>query len=551
MSSATSVPNLEVPVSAPAAKFSFSRKPIPVSPQFAENGVRDFLQEQGTSVSAPGPSRDVRKDGGTPSSAAFTGEQAKDADRFVALNLETRDQSVSLSTQMKRDFLVAQASLQVPTAFAVGSSLATRPISRTASMATEVADPTTPTEHPADDFDAPIDDATPIFLATHKEVSQALHLAGPPTTKAGQKEKAETAVAAAARANGNITRLGGKLLATERKVDGQFLAVKNELRALASKVQHINPGKLEEKFGILEAVVRNCIDSFDGRLTDAASGGGSDARVALHTSDIARLSDTLDTMKNKLALAATRSDLNNLYGSVRDALEGVDNTIAEKLAPVDANAEEVVSQLAKLDARVARMERKQEDGERESLVIRENVARAQTDFSTFMLRSTPAFTSTPAPAPAVAPADANLAATNPFQFAVGAKKQHKRKASVELVSGPAKRIGGKPDKAAFQHRVDVGPVNADTKNLAPAFFKKLVEAAAPAYHLPATWIERSQNPAYLPVSFASANDANAFVGGWAGASATMPAGLRGISVTHAAVAGSSTAPNTISFLTGN
>ncbi|KAJ6597595.1 hypothetical protein DFH09DRAFT_1071592 [Mycena vulgaris] len=155
-----------------------------------------------------------------------------------------------------------------------------------------------------------------------------------------------------------------KLLATEGKVDGQFLAVKNELRALASKVQHINPGKLEEKFGILEAVVRNCIDSFDVRLTDAASGGGSDARVASHTSDIARLSDTLDTMKNKLALAATRSDLNNLCGSVRDALEGVGNTIAEKLAPVDANAEEVVSQLAKLDARVARMKKKQEDGER-------------------------------------------------------------------------------------------------------------------------------------------------------------------------------------------
>ncbi|KAJ7041319.1 hypothetical protein C8F04DRAFT_1253015 [Mycena alexandri] len=124
-----------LPTDGPTPSFSFLKKSIAVSPEFAAQGLRDLAQEQVTSVSAPAGAHDLRKDGGLPSSAAFASEHAKDADRFAALNLETRDQSVSLSTQMKRDFLLAQATPPAPPGFAAGPSLAHRPISRTGSMA--------------------------------------------------------------------------------------------------------------------------------------------------------------------------------------------------------------------------------------------------------------------------------------------------------------------------------------------------------------------------------------------------------------------------------
>ncbi|KAJ7436375.1 hypothetical protein B0H11DRAFT_2286602 [Mycena galericulata] len=533
------------------SQFSFAKKPIAVSPLFAERGVREFLSEQGTSISAPATSHNLRKDGGVVSSPAFAAEHAKDAERFAALNLETRDQALSLSAQMKRDFLVGQVSPQVPPAFATGPSLAARPISRTASMASEVLDPATDAPVPTDAVDDT--DATPIVLANHKEVSKALHLAAPPTTKAGQKEKPETAVAAAARANGNITRLGGKLLATEAKFDGRLAAVANDVRALTSKVQRGNVGKLEDKIGVLEAMLH----SVETKVTTS-----SDARVTLHASQIARLVDDVETTKHRLEKVTashicdengvpykdyftTRGDINALYGSVKDALNGVDEDIAEQLAPVLAKVESLVDALGRVEGRLARVEKKLEDGERESLTIRENVARAQTDLSTHIMRTSATGPSVAAVAQPLPPT------TNRFEFGVGSGKKHKRKASIELVPGPPKRANAKPEKVAFHHWVNIGPVNDDTRNPAPAFFKKLVEAGTPGYHLPATYIERvAQDPAYLTVGFLNANDANVFVGGWAGAKSSMAAGLRVINATHAAVAGSSSS-NSISFLTGN
>jgi hypothetical protein len=115
MSSTRSTANPEtgdVSVNASRPSSSFFQKPLAVSANFAEQGLQVFNQEQGcvdsenylqhvlmetsTSVSAPGATRTVRKDGGIPSSPAFAAEQAKDAHRFAALDLETRDQSVSL-----------------------------------------------------------------------------------------------------------------------------------------------------------------------------------------------------------------------------------------------------------------------------------------------------------------------------------------------------------------------------------------------------------------------------------------------------------------------
>ncbi|KAJ7795354.1 hypothetical protein B0H14DRAFT_2621023 [Mycena olivaceomarginata] len=122
MSSTCSTANPEtgdVSVNASRPSPSFFQKPLAVSANFAEQGLQVFNQEQGcvdsenysqrvlmetsTSVSAPGAARTVRKDGGIPSSPAFAAEQAKDAHRFAALDLETRDQS-ELCPQAGPDF---------------------------------------------------------------------------------------------------------------------------------------------------------------------------------------------------------------------------------------------------------------------------------------------------------------------------------------------------------------------------------------------------------------------------------------------------------------
>jgi hypothetical protein len=85
---------------------------------------------------------------------------------------------------------------------------------------------------------------TPILLSNHKEISKILHLAAPPTTKAGTKEKAETAVAAAACTNG-ITHLGGKIKSTDARVNVIELKMTNGLRALESRATPANIGKIK------------------------------------------------------------------------------------------------------------------------------------------------------------------------------------------------------------------------------------------------------------------------------------------------------------------
>ncbi|KAJ7853112.1 hypothetical protein B0H13DRAFT_2359180 [Mycena leptocephala] len=61
--------------------------------------------------------------------------------------------------------------------------------------------------------------------------------------------------------------------------------------------------------------------------------------------------------------------------------------------------------------------------------------------------------------PAATVARATQASVVTFgQLTLGAgRKAPKRKAHVELVSGPVKRSSGKPDKSAFHHWVCVGP----------------------------------------------------------------------------------------------
>ncbi|KAJ7907460.1 hypothetical protein B0H13DRAFT_2502115 [Mycena leptocephala] len=449
---------------------------------------------------------------------------------------------------MKRDFLLAQAA---PLGFATGPSNAMRPISRSASMAGEVVD--SPVEVPVDDGDA-----TPLILANHKEVSKILHLAGPPTTKAGQKEKAEAPGAGAARANGNIIRIGGQLITLVARVEKAERRAEGDARACQSRHRNNNVGKLEDKIELVGARSRNGIKLL-------ATGASSDARVGLHTSQIAQLTDSLDTVKRSLERLtstficdddgvpikqfATRGDIVGLWDSIQEAFDGHNAVVEERLAPTIQKVNGAASLVTKLEAAVVKLETHDTKWEQELLAARENIAGIRIDLAAAQNASKLSGSAvTVAPAAAAAP-PAEVRSTG---FSIGGKKL-KRKASVELVTGPVKRANAKPDKGAFHHWTRVSPFNADAKNAPPLLFRKLLEAAAiKDYSLPALYIERATGePSVLNVGFTSANDANSFVGAWSVVNLQMPVGLRGITAQHMAVAGSAASNDVSAFLRGN
>ncbi|KAJ6461822.1 hypothetical protein C8R47DRAFT_1225753 [Mycena vitilis] len=387
------------------------------------------------------------------------------------------------------------------------------------------------------------------------QVASVLHLSVAPTTKSGQKEKAEPAGNAAARANGNVIRVGGHVVAVLERIAQLELEVKNQARAFESRLNaKANPGKTEAHMEFHEALTTSAIEALSGRIDALSPIATSDARLTVQTSHIATLMDKLETLNRQVTLIttsslcdqdgvprdnfATKADVNSLYGSVQDGFEGLDDVVAEAVRPTTKTADAAALLVARIEAKVAKLEQ-------ELLTARENVARLQTELSAHVIASRPTLA-------AVAPTPLVSAPPRAFEFSVGGKKP-KRKASVELLLGPSKRANAWPDKASCQQWVSVVGVNPNPKVAAPALFKQLVETAlGRAYSLPTVFIERATGqPGAINVGFYAAHDANAFVGAWTGSSALMPVQLRAITVQHIAAAGSSNSSDTMSFLTGN
>ncbi|KAJ7017794.1 hypothetical protein C8F04DRAFT_1154294 [Mycena alexandri] len=302
---------------------------------------------------------------------------------------------------------------------------------------------------------------------------------------------------------------------------------------------------MESEIQLLHGLLRNGLESMEAKL-HAAGGGAADGRVSLHGSQLAQLTDGVDTLRHRIdrfasslvddtgaPVYATKADVNALYGAVQEGFDGIDATIAEQLLPTTQRLDRATEVLEKVEGKVAVQAT-------DLLTVRENVAGVRIDLATFAM-------STKAPPPPVTTpsAPATTTTSSSFEFAVGAKK---RKGD-ELTAETSKR--GKPNKAPFHHWVLFGPVNTDTKATGPApnFFKKVLDGAGLGkLVLPSYYIERSQSdPAYLSVGFTGANEANMFIGAWSGAN--LDAALRSITARLAVAAGSST-PN-YSFLTGN
>ncbi|KAJ7663600.1 hypothetical protein B0H14DRAFT_3539879 [Mycena olivaceomarginata] len=410
-----------------------------------------------------------------------------------------RDQSVSLSTQLKWDFLLAQAAPPAPADFAPGPSLAHRPVSRTALMAG----------------------------------SKILHLAAPPTTKAGTKEKAETAVAAAARANGNITRLRGKIIATDARVDAIELKMTNGLHALELHATPANVGKIESRLDLLESMTR--------------TGLSPNARISLHTSQLAELTDMMETLKCGLGLIqdshlcsntgvplhnvfATLGDLHALYVSVQEGFNGLNNAIAEQLHLHVTKLQSAVDLLEKLEGRSAVTST-------ELLTVRENIVRVQLNLGALAM-GLKAFVAATAPAP-----PAPTAPAVPVSTAV------KNSPSIELLNGNGKH--GKPNKAALTHLMVISPVNPDTKVGAVGLGKKLLEAVGIHNKVALYYVECSGSDAgVLNFVFATAAEVNTFIATWSSTVLPAPIHATRITVWLAPVAGSSSTID-YAFLTGN
>ncbi|KAJ7885283.1 hypothetical protein B0H14DRAFT_3431889 [Mycena olivaceomarginata] len=295
-------------------------------------------------------------------------------------------------------------------------------------------------------------------------------------------EKAETAVSAAARTNANITRIGGKLIAVEAKVDAQALDIANQLRALET-----------------QGMLRTGLDSMDAKVR-AAGGGAADSRVSLHGSQLAQLTDGLDTLRHRLdRFASSLFDDNGV--TVRAST--IDAIIAEQLLPTTERLNKTAEVLEKVEGKVAVQTT-------ELLTARENIAGVRIDLASFAMSSK-------APAP---------------PFAVGGKK-HK---GDELAAEADKR--GKPNKAAYHHWVKFGPLNSDTRATgnSPAFFKKVLDAGGLV------------GPR-LPQCGMIANEANMFIGAWSGAN--LAPALRTITARLAAEAVSSAPNDPDALLTGN
>lgn len=195
----------------------------------------------------------------------------------------------------------------------------------------------------------------------------------------------------------------------------------------------------------------------------------------------------------------------------------------------------------------------QQRTERDLLAVRESVAMTQSDLARQVISASTANT----PAAAATSTAATIVGRNkaPFDFTVAGNKRpyQKRRASIELLSGPAKRTngaGGRPDKVFYHHWIHISPLNPDVSITAISLLKKLMEMAAPRYSMPMVFAERTSfDSSTIAVGFASANEAYAFVGMWTGL--TLGENLKAIKVAHANRAGSSTENNPVSFLMGN
>jgi hypothetical protein len=309
----------------------------------------------------------------------------------------------------------------------------------------------------------------------------------------------------------------------------------------------MNPGKLESEIQLLQGVIRTGLDSMDAKVR-AAGGGAADSRVSLHGSQLAQLTDGLDTVRHRLdrfasslfddngvPVYASKADVKALYAAVQEGFDGIDATMAEQLLPTTERLNKTAEVLEKVEGKVAVQAT-------ELLTARENIAGVRIDLASFAMSSkaaAPPVSTPPTPAPVTSPSS--------FEFAVGGKK---RKGD-ELAAEANKR--GKPNKAAYHHWVKFGPLNSDTRatGSAPAFFKKVLDAGGLGkLALPSHYIERSQSdPAFLSVGFTTANEANMFIGAWSGAN--LAPALRAITARLAAEAGSSALSNPYALLTGN
>ncbi|KAJ7154969.1 hypothetical protein C8R43DRAFT_439839 [Mycena crocata] len=499
----------------PISQFTFGKKAVAPTADDGEGIAPVETQGTSVSISAPPSSRQLVQMGGIPSSPAFTAAQAQENDLF---NTVAREKSIALSSQARKDGLLANASPMPPVGFAVAPAGAARTLSRTASLANDLGD------SPSADLDGEGED-DPVLFADYAEVAKHFHFASASSPKVGprggvpKKGVEENPKTSVVRLGGNLLRLGADALVVKKQVGSMELAHVNDMRRIRNELQ-----RMESELA--------------GLRDNGAIGGVADPRVAAHDvriehtlSDLRALTSTLFADDGSPLFASTQ-DVQGLWEAMQTALDLVDDQIKELVAEGTA---EQTAELRALRAKVV-------ESEADLLVVRAKLAQTQSDVARHILACStvvaPSVTTAAAAAPTV------FTAAHPTTFTVGSGKGVKRKSATEL-SGPAGKrpANGKPSKAAFHHWVRMSGVDAQIG--AVSLFKQLLVAVLPGHIMPDHYVDRVAG--VLSVGFETAGDATVFVDLWTGAYNTMPKELKGVRATHAMVAG----PSNFAHLAGN
>ncbi|KAJ7161299.1 hypothetical protein C8R43DRAFT_327891 [Mycena crocata] len=487
-------------------------------PEFVEQGLKKFHEERqrDNELNGASTSQSQLPDGGQPSSAAFTQERAADDARF---RTETTGPTGKVTSEVRRDARIADASPSAPPSFTVGPTSAARPITRTSTAVTigSEADLAASTAAPVNLESG----ATPIVNPDVFSILNMLPLPPPPKKGKGKDDPTSH----------NFGILCGHIVALQKWVSEISTAQTNSVRVLERKILRVSSAGSAET----SSTAGNTADDLAPSRLDV-----TEYKIQLDRlqRDVTRLSGLValegPSKEVTTQLEGVNAELDNfgdqvkrefdqVYGDIQalqeaQRLRGSRDDDFETLrgrfeSSLDANEElrkecrTLTTKVTILEGKVASAEQKVRGQELQLLETRGNVAELQKESALQAL----AVDSTEAAPGNTAQANTGGSAGRSFELG------RKRGAPADAETSAAKRtripaeVGSRND---YPHWLLVSPAPPNTVNGSPAtIFKRMIAAAfRDSYMLPTVYIER-KGVDFL-IGFTKKDDADTLEGRW-------------------------------------
>ncbi|KAJ7653761.1 hypothetical protein B0H17DRAFT_1147025 [Mycena rosella] len=309
---------------------------------YAEEGLKAFTEENERYGASTGCRRDVlnvrttrddveaslrlRAEGGRPSSAAFEKERAADDALFAGRHGDGADPASTISSQARRDARIENVSPIVPQSFAVGPSLASRPV---------------------------------------------LH----------NKGKGESGPALATRTSANVTILANHIVTSQMKHSSLALDVSNTIQHLEGKLAHIaaggnlSGGTVPVDTASLQRMeahvdwIKKELERSQRDLSRISSA------VALH--DNTNDSSSHDIVAIICDLADVAKQVTNESGDAVNALEARLDSLLETNKDLRARNTELEGKVNDLEFKASTVSVRHRDLKRQILEVRKNVVEIQ------------------------------------------------------------------------------------------------------------------------------------------------------------------------------